>query len=115
MSLLFRFIADDLQNIDTIIDDFEKSEFFPILHNYWPASFDKNWEFWSYDNSFVTYQRSGSVDPELLNVVPRAEIIRYHLYCCEVIERKAAKIVRVLFVELLRLVRSKRKGIFQVL
>eukprot|EP01126_Amoeba_proteus_P065135 TRINITY_DN9209_c0_g1_i2.p1 TRINITY_DN9209_c0_g1~~TRINITY_DN9209_c0_g1_i2.p1 ORF type:complete len:503 (-),score=105.47 TRINITY_DN9209_c0_g1_i2:75-1583(-) len=81
-------------NISEIVEEFEKSEYFPLLRSYWPGSFDKRWDFWSFDNSWVTYSRIGTLDPEILEVIPANILVKYHIYCCEIIERKNLKIVQ---------------------
>jgi len=80
--------------VDSIIQDFEKEAYFPLLSSYWPGSFHRDWDFWSFDNSFVSYQRLGTLDVGLMDIVPQEVLIRYHIYCAEILEMKYAKIVR---------------------
>lgn len=81
-------------NVDNIIEEFEKSEYYDVLSTYWPGSVNKAWDFWTWDNSFVSYSNMGSVDTKLVKYVPQDVIIRFHIYCSEILERKFNKIVR---------------------
>eukprot|EP01124_Arcella_intermedia_P000096 TRINITY_DN10052_c0_g1_i1.p1 TRINITY_DN10052_c0_g1~~TRINITY_DN10052_c0_g1_i1.p1 ORF type:complete len:301 (+),score=82.45 TRINITY_DN10052_c0_g1_i1:126-1028(+) len=80
-------------DVDNIIEVMPKNQYFEFLRRYWPGSIHEDWEFWTYDESFVSYQRIGSLDISLASYVPRADIIKYHIYCMELIERKYAKVV----------------------
>jgi len=81
-------------NVDNVIDEFEKNEYFDILIHYWPGSYGREWDFWSYDNSFVTYQSLGSVDTSLIKYIPSEVLIKFHIYCAEILEAKYNKIVK---------------------
>jgi len=81
-------------NVDTIIEDFEKNPFYEILSKYWPGSASRAWDFWSYDNSFITYSSLGSIDTSVVKYVPQDILIKFHIYTAELLERKYNKVVK---------------------
>jgi len=81
-------------DIDGIIQRFESSEYFDLITNYWPCSVHRKWDFWTYDNSFIVYERIGSMDCSLIDVIPWQSIVDYHIWVVEVIEKKHAKIAK---------------------
>eukprot|EP01126_Amoeba_proteus_P019704 TRINITY_DN2020_c0_g2_i3.p1 TRINITY_DN2020_c0_g2~~TRINITY_DN2020_c0_g2_i3.p1 ORF type:complete len:347 (+),score=61.30 TRINITY_DN2020_c0_g2_i3:492-1532(+) len=61
--------------------------------NYWPCSIHREWDFWTYDNSWIVYQRLTQMDIRLVDQIPLEAVIDYHKYVVEVVEKKHAKIV----------------------
>jgi len=80
-------------DIDNIIERFENSEYYDPIINYWPCSVCRAWDFWTYDNSWIVYQRLTQMDVRLVEQVPMEAIIDYHKFVVEVVEKKHAKIV----------------------
>jgi len=78
-------IENDVANIS---ERFEKNVYFKILTSYWPASMMmKDHHFWTFDNSPVAYDRVGIIDPQIVNIVPPKELIEFHIYCIELLEK----------------------------
>eukprot|EP01126_Amoeba_proteus_P038474 TRINITY_DN4010_c0_g1_i1.p1 TRINITY_DN4010_c0_g1~~TRINITY_DN4010_c0_g1_i1.p1 ORF type:complete len:316 (-),score=74.21 TRINITY_DN4010_c0_g1_i1:371-1318(-) len=82
------------KDIYNVISRVENSEYFDLLKNYWPISLCKEWDFWAYDNCYVSYQRSGLIDTSIMELIPMEDLIDYHCYCMEILERKYAKIYK---------------------
>eukprot|EP01130_Rhizamoeba_saxonica_P000669 TRINITY_DN10611_c0_g1_i1.p1 TRINITY_DN10611_c0_g1~~TRINITY_DN10611_c0_g1_i1.p1 ORF type:complete len:410 (-),score=121.72 TRINITY_DN10611_c0_g1_i1:35-1237(-) len=75
-------------NIDTILDWFPKSEYFPIIENHWASQ-----EAYTKDGMYMYYERYGKIETKKLLVnVPIEETINYHIYIMERHEQKRREI-----------------------
>jgi len=81
-------------NVSTIVERFEKTEYFKMLTEYWPSTIRNETNYWTYDNSVVFYGKLGTIDTSILDVIPIETIIEYHTYLVELLERKHTMIVR---------------------
>ncbi|KAL6051972.1 CRAL-TRIO domain-containing protein [Balamuthia mandrillaris] len=62
---------------DNILEEAPKSDYFLLLHRYWPSRFHKT----DREGSLVLFERIGVADAKaLVSAVPREECIRYHVW-----------------------------------
>ncbi|KAL6063683.1 CRAL-TRIO domain-containing protein, variant 2 [Balamuthia mandrillaris] len=62
---------------DNILEEAPKSDYFLLLHRYWPSRFHKT----DREGSLVLFERIGVADAKaLVSAVPKEECIRYHVW-----------------------------------
>lgn len=77
-------------NVANIAEICEKSPYFNMLTEYWPTSSLKGNNFFTFDNTPIAYDGLGAIDSNIVNIVPPKDLLNFHVYCIELLEKKFA-------------------------